>query len=300
MMSTTIDRNAAEACLVRMLNMIGKSGICSMSSLRAVPALYNGYMSALHTWLISVGFATSACASILRSHSVTAGDMAGDLLARLLNPERRICRKKNRTLAQSISASLHPAMDYALSMAVRRDANTVIRYFMRISYNFCVEKFREGREENERTVHSDPETLRHGDVDAQDVGGVKKHPTAAATDSAMLRRERMAAAFSCFDNDFLHDVSLLGDALGMPRQTLADVIYSGRSYALACQMVRHINDMLGEDYTDAFAPFLHAARDYRLPEKYREDPSALLGRLYRATYSDSRKKMKTRIVAAIA
>lgn len=300
MMSATIDRNAAEVCLIRMLNMIRRSGIRSMSSLRAVPALYNGYMTALHTWMISVGFTTSACASIIRSHNVSAEDMAGDLLTRLLNPERRICRKKNRTLAQSVNASLHPAMDYALNMAVESDANTVVRYLMRVIRNFCVEKFRKDREENERTVHSDPETLRHGDADAQDVGGVKKHPTSAVTDSEMMRRQRMAAAFSCFDNDFLHDASLLGDALGVPRQKLASIIYSGRSYPLACQMVTRINELLGGDYTDAFTPFLHSAHSYRLPEKYQQDMDSFLRRLYRATSSDSRLKMKTRIIAAIA
>ncbi|MBQ2954705.1 MAG: hypothetical protein IJE07_14335 [Clostridia bacterium] len=301
MMTTAIDRNVAEIYLVRIINTIGKAGIRTMSDLRAVPALYDQYITALHTWLVSVGFATNACASIIRAHSVSAEDMAGDLLARWMNPNRRPCRTKSRTEQETLRAALHPAMDYVLDMAVTRDASAVIRYLMRATYNFCVEKFRESREEMEKTVQSDPDTLRHSDMNAQDAGAMKKHPSAAyASEGEILRRERMAAAFSCFDNDFLHDVSILGDALGVQRQALADVIYSGRSYALACQMVKRINAMLGGDYTDAFAPFLKAARSFRLPEKFRTDMSALMRRLYRATNSDSRQAMKTRIVSAIA
>lgn len=301
MMTTTIDRHAAETCLVRMLNTIGKSGIRSMSSLRTVPALYDGFISALHTWMVSVGFATNGCASIIRAHGVSAEDMTGDLLARLMNPERRICRTKNRTLQESINASLHPAMDYVLALAADRDAGTVVKYLMRVTHNFCVEKFREDHEEMQRTVQSDPETLRHGDTDAPDAGAVRKHPTAAdSSDGDILRRERIAAAFSCFDNDFLHDVSILSDALGVQRQALANVIHSGRSYTLACQIVKRINTMLGGDFTDAFAPFLRAARAFRLPENLRTDMKALLRRLYRATNSDSRQAMKDRIVSAIA
>lgn len=301
MMTTTIDRNAAEAYLVRMLTTISKSGIRAMSTLRAVPALYDGFIAALHTWMISVGFATNACASIIRSHGATAEDMTGDLLARLINPERRICRTKNRTEQESLNASLHPSMDYVLNMAVDSGVSTVIKYLMRITRNFCVEKFREEREKLEKTVQSDPETLRHGDASALDAGGVKKHPVAAdCSDSEMMRRERMAAAFSCFDNDFLHDVSLLGAALGVQRKTLADIIFSGRSYALACQMVKRVNEMLGGDFTDAFAPFLRAARTFRLPEKLQSNMKALMSRMYRATDAASRQAMKTRIVAAIA
>ncbi len=300
-MMTTINRDAAEAYLICMLNTIRKSGIRSMSTLRSVPALYDGFVTALHTWMVSVGFATSSCASIIRGHGVTAEDMTSELLARLLNPERRICRTKNRTEQESINASLHPAMDYVLSMAVDSDATTVVKYLMRMASNYCIEKFREERERMEKTVDGDPETLRHGDANATDTGAVRKHPVAAdCSDDALLRRERMAAAFSCFDNDFLHDVSLLGDALGVQRQTLADIIYSGRSYALACQLVRRINAMLGGDFTDAFAPFLRQARSFRLPEKLQSDMKALLRRMYRATDAASRREMKTRIVAAIA
>lgn len=301
MMTTAIDRHAAEACLVRMLDTIGRSGIRTMSSLRAVPALYDGFVTALHVWMVSVGFATSSCASILRAHDISAQDMTGDLLARLMNPERRICRTKGRTQQQSIDASLHPAMDAVLTLASERGAGAAIRYLMRVAHNFMVEKFRKEHDRLEKTVQSDPETLRHGDAEAPDEGAVRKHPTAAdKADGDLMRRERIAAAFSCFDNDFLHDVSILSDALGVQRQALADVIYAGRSYALACQIVRRINSILGGDYTDAFAPFLRAARSFRLPENLRTDMKALLRRLYRATNKSSRQAMKNRIVAAIA
>lgn len=300
MMTTAIDRNVAEICFTRTLNTIGKAGIRTMSDLRAVPALYDAFISALHTWLMSVGFTTNACASIIRAHGVTAEDMTGDLLARLMNTNRRPCRK-NRTEQEAIQAALHPAMDYVLALACDRGATAVIKYLMRMTYNFCVEKFRKNRDEMEKTVQTDPETLRHADSDAQDVGAVKKHPNAAhCTEGEMIRNERLAAAFSCFDNDFLHDVSILGDALGVKRQALADVIYSGRSYALACQIVKRINADLGGDFTDAFMPFLRAARAFRLPEKLQSDMGALLRRLYRATSNDSHQAMKTRIVAAIA
>lgn len=300
MMTTKIDRNAAEAYLIRMLNTISKSGIRSMSSLRAVPSLCDGFITALHTWMTSVGFATSACASIIRANGVSAEDMTSDLLTRLINPERRICRTKNRTEQESREAALHPAMDYVLKLGVKRGAAAVIKYLMRMCRNFCVEKFRKEREEQEHTVQTDPETLRHADANAQDTGAVKKHPTAADTsESVVLRRELLASAFSCFGRDFLHDVSMLGDALNVKRQAMADVIFSGRSYELACALVRYVNTMLDYDYTEALAPFLRAARAFRLPEAL-QDMKALMRRMYRATSTASHQAMKTRVLAASA
>lgn len=301
MMNITSNRSVIEAYLVRMLQTISRSGIRTTCTLRSVPALYDGCITALHMWLQNVGFTTGTCMSIIRTHGTTAEDMAGEMLAHLIRPERRVCRSKKRSYAESLNASLHPALDYILALAVDKDPAAAIRYLMRISYNFCVEKFRREREMLQKTVQTDPETLRHADAQATEAGAVHKHPVAADGDqNELLRRERMAAAFSCFDSDFLHDAALLSAALGMKRRALAEVICAGRGYALARGLVRRVNAMLGGDYTDAFTPFLRAARSFRLPEKYQGDMDALLRRLNRATGSDSRRAMQTRIVNAIA
>lgn len=300
MKTNMIDRNTAEAALVSSLKTIGISGVRSMSDLRALPTLYDSYICALHTWLINVALTTGSCASIIRNHNTTAEDMAGDMLTRMLNPNRRVCRTRGRSLEECIEAAKHPAMDYVLNMAVDSGASTVIRYLMRMAYNFCVEKFRKEREMRQRIVQSDPETLRHSYYDAPDTGVVRKHCTAVIHDGGLTRGEMMTAAFSCFDGDFIHDVALLGDALGLPRQRLADLIYAGYSNALANQLVQRVNEELSGNYTASFAHFLKASRKYRLPEEYRADPKALLRALYRATSSSSRQAMKRRILAATA
>ena len=300
MMTTMNNRNAVEAYFIHTIRTISKAGIRSMSTLRAVPALHDAYITALHTWLTRVAFATSSCASIIRSNNLAAEDVTSDLLARMLRTERRICHKKGRTEEECLEASLHPAIDYVLRLAVDRDPTTVIKYLMRMANNFCIEKFRKAREMKEKTVQTDPETLRHADAQATDAGAVRKHPTLADRNCEMQRRERYIATFSCFDQDFLHDAALLSDAIGMPRKTLADIIISGRNYELACSLVESINSLLGGDYTDAFEPFLRTARTFRLPAKLQGDMKALMRCLYTATNSDSRQKMKTRIIAAIA
>lgn len=299
-MTTMIDRNTAEAALISSLKEISDSGVRSMSILHTMPALHDSYICALHTWLISVALTTGSCSSIIRNHNTTTEDMAGDMLTRMLNPNRRVCRTRGRSLEECIEAARHPAMDYVLNMAVDADPATVIRYLMRMAYNFCVEKFRREREMRQRTVQSDPETLRHSDSDAADTGAVRSHSTSAAHDGGLTRGETMTAAFSCFDGEFLHDAALLSDALGVPRQRLCDIIYAGHSTALASQLVNRVNEELKGDYTSAFASFLLAARRYRLPEEYRADPRALLRALYRATSSASRQAMKRRILAATA
>lgn len=300
-MMITIDRNAAEASLICMLNTIGRSGIRCMSTLRAVPFLYEKFLESFRMWMTSVAFATNTCSSILRANGVSADEMTDDLLVRLMNPERRICRTSNRTLVESVNASLHPALDYVLDMAVETGARSVIMYLMRLAKNFCIEKFRKERDKVQKTVQIDPETLRHADENAVNEGGVKKHPhISACCEGEFVRRERMAAVFSCFDGDFLHDVSILGAALKIKRQALADVIFSGRCYTLACAMVREINNRLKDDYTECFVAFLQSARSYRLPAHLQADPKALLRRMYHNTNADSRQAMKRRILAATA
>lgn len=300
-MTITIDRNAAEASLICMLNTIGRSGIRCMSTLRAVPFLYEKFLESFRMWMTSVGFATHTCASILRTNGVSADEMTDDLLVRMMNTKRRISSDNKRSMAERINASMHPAFDRVLNMAVEKGPKTVIRYLMRMAKNFCIDSFRKDREKLQKTVQSDPETLRHADENAVDEGGVKKHPhVSAICEADFIRRERMGAVFSCFDGDFLHDASILGAMLKINRRPMAEVIFSGRCYALACAMVREINNLLQDDYTDCFSAFLQSARNYRLPVQYQNDIESLLRRMYRDTNTDSRQKMKRRILAATA
>lgn len=266
------ESNAYETRMMEALTAAANSGILTLDELKRVPSLRDEIGVSVWEWLASVPLRQSRCMSMISAYGLDVQDLATKWYLRLFDPQRT--RESDK-----------PAMERILEMTMRTGAQSAVRYLMSSAENLCRDAIKPRKDV--------PTFVEIGDV-------VVAGDAADRPDAVALRRESSAAVLGCFSGDFLRDVTLLGSALGYPRQKLAAIILSGRSAALVANMIRTLNTQLDGRYESALAPLYKAAREYTVPAEYVQDPAALLARMYRCTTRSKREKFAARVMQAAA
>ena len=119
-------------------------------------------------------------------------------------------------------------------------------------------------------------------------------------DERLIRHEAIADFASRIGQDFVSDLVILADAMGIQRRTAANYFFTGKQVTLACIVIASFNHSMGGDFTSDFALLLREARAYTLPEHLRCDHAALLRHLYRKSSTAARQRMARRTGALAA
>ena len=291
------DRNTAEKYLTAVLTTVNGAGIRTLSDLHAVPEMEEMFFDSLRWWLMLVGLSQNTCASIIRYLSSTGEDMADEYLVRLMNTNRRVRKQDGMSMEECIEAASRPAMDKVLELNAASNPRSVVSYLMRGCVNFCRDKYRQRVNAIRATADNE---LEDGRQQTGEGSGVIS-ATVSATDEAILRHDRLVSMFRCFASEktFLHNLALLGDAVKIPRKTLAKALLDGRFTAVVNAIVKRLNALLDDDFTEGFEALFAIARGYRLNERL-QDEKTLVNHLYRGTTSAKREKLWSTVSAAIA
>lgn len=286
--------HATEMELTCILDMLRRAGVRCTSTLRRQPLLFAQLMHALPLWLSIVPLRTQTCLSIIQQYRTTTEDVSGDILSKLLEPERRMDRNTGKPPARRLYDSLHPQLDLVLACNADSGARAAIPYLVTICQSYCTQMTRRC----DPFTPTDPAEIPvWGDAASISAGSA-----VPAIDEALVHLENAHAIASCLDGrDVLRDFAILGmKGLSMTGDALADMLLSQPIPAQAQELVISFSERVGIDCRAAMGRFLSAAATYRLPESYRKHPLSLRSKLYRATNPKSMAKLESRMMDALA
>ena len=289
-----------EARLTCILRTISRAGITCTSMLRAQPPLWRAFTASLTSWMSKIPLRSKPCLGIIRSCNTSFEDVADIILCKLLEPERRPDRNKKKPYTERLCNALHPQLDLILSLNAEQNARAAIRYLVTTCQTCCedMKPAPDPIETPEEVVESSPA----GDATPES-GVVRKHAIASFTSDLQHKEIAFTIVRQLDGQRFLHDYAILGmRLLRLKCNTLVTFLINDQAASSAEEMVEMLSTMIAIDCKndEALSKFIGAARKYRLPARYKENPGALEDKLYRATNSKSMTKFQQRVLNALA
>lgn len=286
--------HAKEMELICILNMLRRAGVRCTSTLRNLPWLFSQLTSILPLWMSIIPLRSQTCLSIIQQYRTTPEDVGGDILNKLLEPERRMDRNTDKPLMRRLYDSLHPQLDLVLACNADKGAREAIPYLVSICQSYC----RQMARHDDPSVPTDPAEIRI----CSDAASTAASCASATIDEELVHLENAIAIARCLDGkDVLRDFAILGmKGLNMTGDALADMLLSQPIPTQAQELVISFSERVGIDCTAAMGFFLSAAAEYRLPESYRKHPATLRSKLYRVTNPKAMAKLESRMMDVLA
>lgn len=274
-----MNRQNCESFLICVIGQMVRAGVTTAAALLADEPLKALLFQALTVWSTHIACAQHTVVEISRFVGMTREEMVSDFVSHVFNQGKR-------------DGSVYPCLTRLLDVAHRDGAQAAIPYLMRAARYRALDLERryEVRQERSGEMLGFDGEDEYGVIDP----GESRDGSLADMDETIAARQAMEAFISRIGQDFVGDVVILSDALGLKRSLVSQFFFSGRQVELVIALVRRFNAWMHHDYTSSFAPLMAQARKWVLPERFRRDPGALLKHLYRKSSSAARARMAER------
>lgn len=279
----TVTRENCEAFLMHIIAQILRADVTTVSALLANASLKKYLCQALCIWGNYVACAQRTVTEAARTIGMTHEEMVSDFVNHIFGRGQKSDEKP------------YPRLTELLRVAHEDGAHAVIRYMMRVGRNRALDLERRYQTRQERSGHIYGFTQddEYGVIDpgeACDKGTLD-------FEGDIVRNQALRNFFSTMGTDFVRDVVILTDALGIRRNIVAQLFFTGRQTELVVAICQRLNKWLDGDYSACLTGLMEKAKAYRLPARFHQDYDALLAWLYRQSSSACREKLARRLEA---
>lgn len=278
-----ITRSNCEAYLRHVTGRIVGAGICSASALLAVPSLRSMLMQAIALWCTHIACMQHVVTEIGREVGMDNDQMVSDFVGHVF---RR----------GSHADKPYPTLNKFLAIAHKDGADAVVPYLMKaVRYRALdINRRHEVRMERMGELRGFNQDDEFGVIDP----GEARDASSASLEEEVIRQEGMVSFLSRMGEDFVSDVVILADAVGMKRAAVAHLFFAGRQTELVAAVTQRLNSWLHHDFSDVLRPLADQARSYILPSRFKCDYDALLAYLYRQSSGAARSRLARRCQAS--
>ena len=280
-----IDRSNCEAFLIYVASQIIHADVTSVAELLEKHDLMRLLYQALTVWGCHVACTQRTVTDVARLLDMSHDDMVGDFVHHVMGKGSRAKKP-------------YPRLTRILEVLHTDGARAIAPYLVRVARNrvLDLERARERQRKRSGEIFGFLSDDTFGAIDP----GESRDTRLMDMDERLIRHEAIADFASRIGQDFVSDLVILADAMGIQRRTAANYFFTGKQVTLACIVIASFNHSMGGDFTSDFALLLREARAYTLPEHLRCDHAALLRHLYRKSSPAARQRMARRTGALAA
>lgn len=242
--------------LISTIGTIANSGIVSVRALQSNQELYESLRVDVRNWSADAAGQPDAVGQICSEVGLSAEELADRFVGWFFaqGPTGRYMR-----------------LDGILTLANAFDAEEAVEYLTKGLHNFAAELRRshwrkEGKERVARAFVGE---------DGDDA-------------------ERLLGALGMEAGEFIADVAYLAEVMNLSKEALTDLLSTGSQVSLVKGMTRDLSRCFGRDLTQTLAPLLAQAEAFVLPERFREDRTALLAFVCRQDSISTRERLVSR------
>lgn len=247
--------------------------------LLAMPTLRNMLMQAIAIWASHIACQQHTVAEIGREIGMDNSQMTSDFVGHVFRRGSRADKP-------------YPTLNKILTTIRKDGPNAIVPYLMKAARYRALDlnrrfEVRRDRSGELRGFNQDDE---YGAIDP----GEARDDVSPDMEDVYIRREAMADLLAHMGEDFVSDVVILADAVGLKRAEVAMLMFAGRQVELVTQVTQRLNTWLHHDFSDALRPLAEEARRYVLPAKFKADYDKLLAYLYRQSNGCARDRLAKR------
>lgn len=243
----------------RLLSTIGtivERGIVSVRSLQNDPVLNESLRLDVRSWSADAAGRQAALGQICSEVGMSVEQLADRFADWVFAPS---------------PTGRYMRLDGILTLANAFDAEEAMEYLAKGLHNFAASlRRRHWRKEREERV------------------------VRAVAGADGVAAEELLGAMGAEAGEFIADVACLAEALNHSKEMLTDLLITGSQVSLVEGMTRDLSRCLGRDLSPALAPLLRQAEVFELPERFREDRTALLAFVCRLDSISTRERLVSR------
>lgn len=277
-----LDRSNCEKFLTSVIAQMLRAEVTTVSALLSTPSLKALLMQALSVWATHIACAQHTVTEVGQDAGMDRSEMVSDFVNHIFSPGAR-------------EETPYPRLTRLMQIACKDGPEAVAPYLMRAARNRALDLERrcDVRRDHAGELRGYTQDDEYGVIDP----GEGRDDALPDMDEALIRQESMAAFLGQMGASFVSDVVILADAVGIRRQTVAQLFFAGRQAELVIAITDRLSQWLHRDMAACMAGLLAQARAYVLPARFRENYASLLAHLYRQSSGAARSRLALRLQA---
>lgn len=274
-----INRENCEKYLRYTARKVDEKAIRTAESLLAQPELRNMMMQAVAIWASHIACQQHTVVEIGREIGLDNSQMTSDFVGHVFRRGAHADKP-------------YPTLNKLLALIRKDGPDAIVPYLMRAARYRALDLNRrfEVRRERAGELRGFNQDDEYGVIDP----GEGRDDVSPDMEEVYVRREAMAELLAHMGENFVSDVVILADAVGLKRAEVTMLMFAGRQVELVAQVTQRLNTWLHHDFSEALRPLAESARQYTLPAKFKADYDKLLSHLYRQSNSGARERLARR------